>query len=249
MSIRKMAAAGLLPVMVLLAPVVLVVTTIMQAPVLALEEEPVGDPEGPPAVDAPPPPAPAVPPAPAPKESAMPSPPAKATPLDGASIAGRLERNPEDSASLNEYANRLVAGGRLEEAARVYRKVVRLAPQLAVAWNNLGVVEGALGNDLAAEGAYAKAIKAAPLYALARYNLGALHDVRGHYDAAIENYQRAIELDPGLLDVRRNPRIASNRHLPAILVKSYIDRGGSALLPVESLYPRATPRDPKKKKR
>lgn len=225
-----MAAAGLLPVMVLLAPVVLVVTTIMQAPVLALEEEPVGDPEGPPAVDAPPP-------------------PAKATPLDGASIAGRLERNPEDSASLNEYANRLVAGGRLEEAARVYRKVVRLAPQLAVAWNNLGVVEGALGNDLAAEGAYAKAIKAAPLYALARYNLGALHDVRGHYDAAIENYQRAIELDPGLLDVRRNPRIASNKHLPAILVKSYIDRGGSALLPVESLYPRATPRDPKKKKR
>lgn len=241
MSIRKAAAAWLVPLVVLLA--------VAQAPVLALEEEPVDAPEGPPAVEAPPPAAPATPPAPAPKPGAKPGPPAKATPLDGDSIAGRLARNPEDSASLNEYGNRLVAGGRLEEAARVYRKVVRLAPQLAVVWNNLGVVEGALGNDIAAEGAYAKAIKTDPLYALARYNLGALHDIRGNYDAAIENYQRAIELDPGLLDVRRNPRIASNKHLPAILVKSYIDRGGSALLPVESLYPRATPRDPKKKKR
>jgi len=76
-------------------------------------------------------------------------------------------------------------------------------------------------------------------------NLGANFDQRGDYDDAIDSYQRAIELDPGLLDVRNNPQVASNRHLAAILVKSYLDRGGSAVLPFQSMYPSKPRKKPK----
>lgn len=182
-----------------------------------------------------------------PPEPRKPDAPRRAEALDPRSVAARLHENPTNPALLNEYGNVLVSEGKLKDAARYYRKAVDLAPLLAVAWNNLGVVEGAMGNSMAAENAYRKAIKAAPYYALAYYNLGALHDNQDHYDAAIENYQKAIELDPALLDPRNNPRIATNRHLPTVLVKSYIDRGGSALLPVQSVYPAATRKDPAKK--
>jgi tetratricopeptide (TPR) repeat protein len=202
----------------------------------------------PPQTPAPMKPAPRTPAAP-PAPPARPPEPSRAEPLDPASVARRLQEHPDSPVLLNEYGNVLVADGKIAEAARFYRKAVKLAPQLAVAWNNLGVVEAAMGNGMAAESAYRRAIKAAPHYALAWYNLGALHDTLDHYDQAVENYQKAIELDPGLLDARNNPRIASNRHLPAVLVKSYIDRGGSALLPVQSLYPQAVRKDPAKKPR
>jgi tetratricopeptide (TPR) repeat protein len=146
---------------------------------------------------------------------------------------------------INEIANHLVAAGRLQAAYDQYKNAVQIKPDLAVAWNNLGVVCAALGKIGEAESAYNRAIRVKDDYALARYNLGVLYDNQGKYDPAIEQYQRAIELDPGLLDVRRNPQVASNRHLAAVLVKSYLDRGGSVLLPVES----ALPPQPSRKKR
>ena len=106
------------------------------------------------------------------------------------------------------------------------------------------MVYTASGKFLEGERAYRRAIKVNPAYALAYYNLGANFDQRGDYDNAINFYQRAIELDPTLLDVRVNPQVATNRHLAVILVKSYLDRGGSVVLPVQSMYPPKPRRKP-----
>lgn len=207
----------------------------LQPVCLASQEEP------PPA--SPPPQEPAPAPEPAPQKPEKRARPARHVPPAEPQAAPRTpEPILEDPVQINENANRLVAAGRLQAAYDQYRKAVQINPDLAVAWNNLGVVSAALGKYGEGESAYLRAIRVKDDYALARYNLGVLYDNQGKYDPAIEQYQKAIELDPGLLDVRRNPQVASNRHLAAVLVKSYLDRGGSVLLPVESALPPPAPR-------
>jgi tetratricopeptide (TPR) repeat protein len=149
----------------------------------------------------------------------------------------KVARYPDVALLRNELGNLLVENGRLEEAVTQYRMAVKLEPGFATAWNNLGVAMAGLGRHEVAIAAYRKAIRAAPTYALAHYNLGVAYDARGRYNRAIASYQKAIELDPGLLDLRQNPQIASNRNLAAVLVGSYLDRGGSVVLPIQSYYP------------
>jgi TPR repeat/Tetratricopeptide repeat len=187
-------------------------------------------------------PAPSPSPKPAPRPPAaatreMPKQPNPARPLDLKVMSEKVARYPEVAFLRNELGNLLVQKGRLEEAVTHYRVALKLKPDMVVAWNNLGVALDGLGQHGEAEGAYRQAIKLSPQYALAHYNLGRGFDLQGNYDAALEQYQKAIELDPGLLDVRQNPQIVSNRHLAAVLLQSYLDRGGSVLLPVQSAYP------------
>jgi Flp pilus assembly protein TadD len=153
-----------------------------------------------------------------------------------------LARRPNDPGLLNEYGNQLAAAGRLKEAEAQYEKAVKVDPRLAIVWHNLGVVSVGLGKTHGARSAYNRAIEIQPNYAMAHYNLGVLLDLEGNFEDALESYQRAIELDPALLDVRRNPQIVSNKKISAVLIKSYLDRGGSAYLPLQSVYPPAPPK-------
>lgn len=187
---------------------------------------------------APPPPQPPPSPVPAPAPGITPI--EQAYPLDYKSVVERLSTAPDNPALLNELGNILVQHGRLEQAIVQYEKALKFQPDLAVTWNNLGVAHTAHGRMTEGERAYRKAIRLNPAYALAYYNLGANFDQRGKYDQALVYYQRAIEIDPGLLDVRNNPQVATNRHLPEILIKSYLDKGGSVVLPVQSMYPPKT---------
>jgi len=161
----------------------------------------------------------------------------KAVPLDLKTISEKAARHPGEPHLLNEYGNQLIRKGRVEEARAMYVRALRLDPRFAIGWNNLGVADAALGRLGRAAHAYRQAIRIAPDYAWAHYNLGAAYDSRGRYKKAILSYEKAYELDPTLLDVKVNPQIASNRHLPAILARWYLDRGGSVLLPVQSAYP------------
>ena len=195
-------------------------------------------------------PAPARPPAapkptPAPKPGMAVGPIDQAYPLDYKSVVDRLAIEPNNPALLNELGDILMQYGRPQQAVVQYEKTLKAQPDLAIAWNNLGVALTASGQPMEGESAYRRAIRLNPAYALAYYNLGANYDQRGDYDDAINYYQRAIELDPGLLDVRNNPQVASNRHLAAILVKSYLDRGGSVVLPFQSMYPPKPRKKPK----
>lgn len=173
------------------------------------------------------------------------SPMDQAVPLDYKSIVERLSVTPDNPALLNELGNILVQHGRLQTAVVQYEKALKIQPDLAITWNNLGVARTAQGKFADGESAYRKAIRLNPAYALAYYNLGANFDQRKNFDQALIYYQRAIEIDPGLLDVRNNPQIATNRHIPEIMIQSYLDKGGSVVLPVQSMYP---PKPKKKSK-
>ncbi len=111
-------------------------------------------------------------------------------------------------------------------------------PGSAQLYNNIGVAKQALQRYGAAKKAFKRAIAIAPNYAMAHYNLGSVYDAQGKFSRAIDSYQKAIDLDPSLLDIRVNPQIAGNRHLPAILSQSYINRGGAVIFPTASSLPK-----------
>ena len=227
------------------------------APGVDLRSAPPPEPSPSPAPSPTPTPPPPIPPGPAPSPTPTPTPaPApgrsrtaaspsetgtasitQAYPMDYRSLQDRLADDPNNPALLNELGNLLVQYGRLRSAIAQYEKAAKIQPSLAIVWNNLGVAHTASGEFIEGERAYRRAIKVNPAYALAYYNLGANLDQRDRYDDAINFYQRAVELDPTLLDVRVNPQVVSNRHLAVILVKSYLDKGGSVVLPVQSMYP------------
>jgi hypothetical protein len=238
------------------AVALLVLSLAVVAPLVAA---PPPEPSPSPAPSPAPTPTPPLPPGPAPSPAPTPSPtpvpgPApgraggassksdagsigQAYPLDYRALSDRLAADPQNPALLNEMGNYLAQHGRLRSAITQYETALKVQPDLAIVWNNLGVAQTALENFAEGERAYRRAIKLNTAYALAYYNLGANFDRRGDDEAAIDWYQRAIEIDPTLLDVRVNPQVATNRHLVAILVKSYLDKGGSVVLPVQSMYP------------
>lgn len=68
-------------------------------------------------------------------------------------------------------------GGRADEAADALTTALGIAPDHAVANNELGVLLREQGDFAAAEAAYRRAIESEPGYALARYNLAVLLDL------------------------------------------------------------------------
>jgi tetratricopeptide (TPR) repeat protein len=158
--------------------------------------------------------------------------------------AEKVARYPDVAYLLIEYGNLLLKAGRINEADAAYSRATELRPDLPLTWHNLGVARHGQRRYAKARRAYRRAIKLDHNYALAHYNLGVTHDAEGNYAKALSSYQRAIELDPGLLDVKNNPQVVANRHLAAILIKSYVERGGSVLFPVQSAYPRPSRSSP-----
>jgi tetratricopeptide (TPR) repeat protein len=152
-------------------------------------------------------------------------------------IAAKVARHPGQPYLLNEMGNLLLLNGRRQDAEMRYKQAVGIDPKFAAAWNNLGVVRASMGKYYPAEEAYKKAVKIQPNYALAWYNLGTVLDARNLYTDAIEAYRRAFVLDPGLLDVKQNPQVVSNRRIAAIAAQAYMEKGNTVVYPIDSAYP------------
>ncbi len=72
---------------------------------------------------------------------------------------------------------------------------------------------------------------------MVHYNLGTAYEASGSYKKMIRSYQRALELEPRLSLLEYNPQVGVNEHLSAVLLQSYVDKGGSVYYPVMSAYP------------
>jgi len=163
--------------------------------------------------------------------------PNRAVPLDLNILLEKVARYPDNPYLLNEVGNQLLVHGRRKDAESNFQKAVKLNPEFAAAWNNLGVVRMTLNKNTEAADAYKKALKIQPNYALAWYNLGVVLDRQNLYEESIKAYETAFVLDPGLLDVKKNPQVVTNRSIPAVMSQTYIDRGGTVVFPLESSYP------------
>ncbi len=86
----------------------------------------------------------------------------------------------------------------VEEAARCYKKALKLDPQSAIATNNLGSIYMEQKNYKAAQKTYRKAVKLNPQSALFRKNLGTALLAAHQYKKGWEAYQQALAIDPNI---------------------------------------------------
>ncbi len=89
-------------------------------------------------------------------------------------------------------------------AIDAYRRSLRLRPECAEAWINLGRLFAESGDAPAALDCFKSALELDPAEATAFYNLGVLSQDAGKEAEAIELYRRALELDPQLAEAHYN---------------------------------------------
>jgi Tetratricopeptide repeat len=90
--------------------------------------------------------------------------------------------------------------GLVEEAIAEYDKVIELAPDLAVGYNNRGTAYQELGQHEKAIADYDNAIELEPDRAQSYFNRGYSYGALRQYERAIAEFDKAIELDPGIAE-------------------------------------------------
>ena len=94
--------------------------------------------------------------------------------------------------------------GKLEEAERLYREILKIEPTLFEIHNNLGVISCKTNRPKEAEASYKKAIELNPSYAAAYFNLGDLLSGLKRFDEAKIKYKIAIKLKPNFIEAHNN---------------------------------------------
>ena len=107
--------------------------------------------------------------------------------------SGSMRMTEQDALNI---AGQLYGRGRLNQAERVCRQIIKHQPSLADAHSILGVVLNAQGNAKDAIASLKRAVKLAPKIASYRSNLGEVQRQSGNLADAIVSLQEAIELDP-----------------------------------------------------
>jgi len=86
--------------------------------------------------------------------------------------------------------------GRIDDAARIYRKLLVLAPDVPEAVCNLGVCLRKQEDLVGAEALFRRAVSLRPTYVDAWHNLGVVSEKRGNQTQAIEAFSHALASQP-----------------------------------------------------
>ena len=109
------------------------------------------------------------------------------------------EKSTEDPESWHVLASCLGANGRLNDAAKSYKRAIALKPDYAPAYNNLGNILLEFGRLEDAEKSFKKAILIKPDLAEAHSNLGNVLKAFARLEDAEMSYRKAVELKPDLV--------------------------------------------------
>lgn len=116
-----------------------------------------------------------------------------------------LDQNLSDRSALFQALGKAcTTRNDLEAAYEAFSRAVRLDPQSADAWYNLGLAYRALGRSADSEAAYGRAIGLEPGHSLAMFNLANLIYNRGDRTKAAKLYRQAVEADPSFAPARFN---------------------------------------------
>ena len=92
----------------------------------------------------------------------------------------------------------------LRVAEKLYKEILKINPNHANTYNNLGSVLKKLGESRKAISYFQKTIQINPNHADAHYNLGIVFKDTEEYQKAINCYERAIQINPNLADAYNN---------------------------------------------
>ncbi len=107
-----------------------------------------------------------------------------------------------------QFAMSLVNQGRLDEAATQFREALRLRPDAAEAWNNLGNVLFLDGKASEALPCYREALRLCPEYGEACLNLGNALREDDQLEEGLKWYREAVRLRPSLTKAHNNLAVA-----------------------------------------
>ena len=108
---------------------------------------------------------------------------------------GKIKKFTNAEEHMN-FGNLLLAKNKYAEAAKYYKQALKLNPNHARAWGNLGAVYKFLNKLPLAEESLKKAIAINPNLPHLFYNLGIVFEEQKHIRKAIVNIEQAIKLDP-----------------------------------------------------
>ena len=94
--------------------------------------------------------------------------------------------------------------GRLDDARRLYERILAADPRNASVWHFLGVLQHQSGNSNLGIASITRALDLDPHYADACNNLGNVYRETNQYDAALRAYERAVAIAPGHADAWNN---------------------------------------------
>lgn len=138
---------------------------------------------------------------------------------------------PNDPLVLNDLGNLLVVTGRPHEAEEAYRRALELAPEMASAHYNLGLLLLQRTELGAAREHFEAVLEAQPENAWAHYQVGAVLDAQGTKRKAVKHYTQAFRLDPQLAFPEVNPHVIDNDHVTEALLMAYRNLPSSAEAP------------------
>jgi protein O-GlcNAc transferase len=111
---------------------------------------------------------------------------------------------PKANALFNTQGASNAALKRYDDAIDSYKQALKIKPDYADAYSNMGNVLKDKGDLNAAIDSYKKAIKLKPDYADAYNNMGISLKDKGDLDAAIESYKKALKIKPDLAEAYYN---------------------------------------------
>jgi Flp pilus assembly protein TadD len=106
--------------------------------------------------------------------------------------------------SLYQLGNQMLDAGEYEKAIPTFREVIRLKPDSAEAWNELGIAYDRLHQYDKSIAAFEEAIRLKPDYAIAWYDLGSSYEGLHQYDKELHAYEESIRLKPDFAEVWSN---------------------------------------------
>jgi predicted O-linked N-acetylglucosamine transferase (SPINDLY family) len=113
--------------------------------------------------------------------------------------------NPKAPSYFYNLANMELKRGSHQDAIRHYREAVRLMPDYAFAYNNLGRALTLVGQRDEAKGCFESAIRCGKVgYPDPHYNLGTELKADGDFDRAVAAFQEALRIQPGYADAHCN---------------------------------------------
>ncbi len=114
------------------------------------------------------------------------------------------DAHPDHVAGLVNLGTILLNRNKCAEAAELFARSSRLAPDLAISYFLAGIAHYRLDNMEEARGMFARTLAIDPGNAEAFFYLANIEGVAGEYDRALKHFAAAVKLKPGLADAHYN---------------------------------------------
>lgn len=131
---------------------------------------------------------------------------------DALTAQKRLVRvRPDHAGAFNDLGNLHHLDGELTLAAEAYRRAIELDPSFTPALYNLALLLQQTGEKKAAKRTLESVLELEPDHEWGHFQMGRILENSYKYNKAAHHYARAFVLDPGLMEIGRNPQILDTR--------------------------------------